>query len=265
MKGDAPLAVDRALHALAKDGLIKVNSTRSVAIDAVHDYLKSTYQLEHVYKSAIAHKRFLARHNPSTASILTEFSVGSSCIDSVIVNGHATGYEIKTEFDTPTKLIKQINDYYKAFRHVYVVVKDTDSQRYCDVLADTKTGLLSLTKRGHLSERKPAIECVEHLNIETMLKSLRKPEYTALVGEWLGYCPTTTPVNHFRTCLEISNEIEAVDFQRRFEDQLRKRILRHPGSFEQMPCDALKHVYLQLNPTKIEYERIDSWLMGRIK
>ncbi|MFC8178706.1 sce7726 family protein [Rhodococcus sp. NPDC057297] len=264
MRGDRPPTVDRALHSLSTVGLVQPGSTRADAIDSVHRYLATTHKVEHVYKSALAQKRFLGPHSPASASILTEFSIGSSCIDTIIVNGRATGYEIKTELDSPAKLNKQIIDYYKAFRYLYVVVDHSENQRYLDILGDTSVGILALTKRGHLSETKLATENCYHLDTEAMMKSLRKAEYSTIVSKWLGYKLKAYPVDYFRTHMHIASQMGEQVFQKLYEDTLRQRTLKHPAIFDKMPCTALRHVYLQLNPTRIEYKRIDSWLMERI-
>lgn len=265
MRGDVPPAADRALRALADGGLIDCADTRAAAIDALHEHLVAQHQLEHVYKSVVARKRFLARHHLQRSSILTEFTIGSSCADIIIVNGKATGYEIKTAYDSAAKLKKQLEDYFKVLRYVYVVVHEADETHYQAQLRDSNAGLLVLTKRGSLSERRSATEHIKNLDNETMMKSLRKPEYSSIIRDIFGDVPSGRAVDYFQDCLALVRQVHPVEFQLLFENALRRRVHQSPVQFSLMPCNALQHVCLQLNPTGNEYQRILTWLKGRIE
>lgn len=58
-------------------------------------------------------------------TITTEMSVntsyGTKVADVVISNGHAIAFEIKSDFDTTTRLSEQINGFSEIFEYVYVV------------------------------------------------------------------------------------------------------------------------------------------------
>lgn len=77
---------------------------------------------EYVYKSALTEKILLGRHNLNTASMLSEFRVGTCKADIVIFNGTGTVYEIKTERDSLSRLRHQVQEYSKVFASVNVIV-----------------------------------------------------------------------------------------------------------------------------------------------
>lgn len=51
-----------------------------------------------------------------------EMSIGESRIDICRINGKLCAYEIKTEYDNYDRLSTQMNDYFKAFEKVYIIV-----------------------------------------------------------------------------------------------------------------------------------------------
>ncbi|WP_347875367.1 sce7726 family protein [Rhodococcus sp. (in: high G+C Gram-positive bacteria)] len=237
-----PAATDRIIRKLIDDEVIPNCATRQQAIEHLDKFLAAEYRLEHVYKSAIASKLYLSRHSASGKSrhCLKEFTIGSSCLDAMIVNGKATGYEIKTEFDSFAKLPKQLADYYKALRFVNVVVDEAVSERYSDQLRNSPAGVIAMTRRGALSVRKPAIETTSDLDVETMMKSLRKPEYTEIIRSHFGEVPSVTQVQFFKECLSLSLTIDPILYNRYYEATLRNRRLVFPEGLRSMQCATLK-------------------------
>src|SRR5215216_2008453 len=65
---------------------------------------------EYIYKAALTHRVLMGRHSLRTACMLSEFRVGRSKADIVILNGTTTVYEIKSERDSLSRLERQIQD-----------------------------------------------------------------------------------------------------------------------------------------------------------
>ncbi|PKG80047.1 hypothetical protein CXF80_18020 [Shewanella sp. Actino-trap-3] len=87
-------------------------STISI-VDVLKTYatLDKHYRYEYFYKNTIANNRLLGRHSLRTAAMITEFRVGRNIADCVIFNGSSTCYEIKTEFDSLSRLDAQLDSY----------------------------------------------------------------------------------------------------------------------------------------------------------
>ncbi|MCD2156856.1 sce7726 family protein [Rhodococcus cerastii] len=259
--------VDRAemlLRSFAHEGMISLKDRRVDALTVLADFLKRKYRNEHVYKAAITEKIFIGRHGIYNASIMNEFAVASSVIDTVIVNGSATAYEIKTELDSATKLRKQLLDYSRAFRRTFVVTHESLEHEYRNRLRDTSAGLIVLTRRGTLSKRIEATSDTRNLAIETMMKCLRKAEYTNLIDSYYGTSFSVQSVQHFKYYLEMSDRIDPVAFNKLFEQQLRQRTLRNPDLLKETSNSSLKQFYVQLNPNLSQHSKLNHWLRERV-
>ncbi len=92
--------------------------------DYLYEEMKKDYRCEYVYLNEIFINEIMKNHDINH-SIITEFNVGSSQADLVVVNGTTTVYEIKTELDSFDRLNGQLEDYTKAFDKVYVIVYPT--------------------------------------------------------------------------------------------------------------------------------------------
>ncbi|WP_258803512.1 sce7726 family protein [Pseudarthrobacter sp. NS4] len=264
MNGEVPRQAEGLLLSMARERIIPSGITRHEALEILDGVLRKTYRNEHVYKSTIVNKILLGRHTLRTATLVNEFSVGNSCVDTVIINGEATAYEIKTELDSSAKLTKQISDYRKVFRKINVVVHESMVDNYSELVAGTDVGLLALTSKHRLSVKKVAKSNTSSLDVTTMMKALRKKEYTEVLIRHFGRSPSVPSTQHFSQCLDMALSIDPVIYQRHFEDALRARKPREPSLALDTPCHPLRYVYLQLDPARSHYERIDRWLRGTV-
>ena len=91
--------------------------------------LSKHYRCEYVYKNELIKlllKRFGSRHSV----YFSEFRVGNSIADMVMFNGESKAFEIKTEYDTPRRLDKQLDDYKRFFDKCYIVIPESKSEEY---------------------------------------------------------------------------------------------------------------------------------------
>jgi len=117
------------------------------------------YRHEYVYKAAITHKVLLGVHSLQTASMLTEFRVGSCKADVAILNGTSTVYEIKSERDKLDRLEAQVSAYRQVFAKVNII---TGKNHLKAVLASVPpdVGVLLLTDRFKISTVREAIDAL---------------------------------------------------------------------------------------------------------
>jgi hypothetical protein len=135
---------------------------------------------EYVYRAALTHKVLLGVHSLNTASMLTEFRVGASRADVVILNGTSTVYEIKSERDSLARLASQLINYRKVFAKIYVIAAESHVQ---DVLENTSAdiGVLSLGRRGQISTKRETIERPDLVCPVAIFESLRSAEAAAIL------------------------------------------------------------------------------------
>lgn len=156
-KGRSPLFA-RLLHELRDSIEIDLATSVRDFFDTAFTFIKKKENRnEYVYKAAIAHKILLGTHSLSTASMLSEFRVGTSKADVVILNGTSTVYEIKSERDNLGRLRSQIDDYRKAFARVNVITGENHIDAVIEKLP-SEVGVLLLTSRHQISTIREAIE-----------------------------------------------------------------------------------------------------------
>lgn len=198
--------------------------------------LLQNYRHEYVFKSALF-KDFILKHYAIESTILlSEFRIGNSIADAVLVNGTNKVFEIKTELDSPFRLDSQIHDYKKAFSEVYLVVHQKQAERYAKVISP-EIGLLCFSEDQGFLEFKKAKQDISQLEIYAMVKSLRKDELSSLVIGLTGEKPNATPVKLFKTCLEIVKSFLPEQVQMEYLQIIKKRI--NPAVNEKVLSDKV--------------------------
>lgn len=157
-------------------------------LDAGLKELGRGYRCEYVYKAAIASRIVFGKHSPRTASLAIELNVAGSIVDAAVFNGTSTAYEIKTEFDSPTRLTTQTPAYLRAFDRVNLVTHPAAADRYAALL-DPRVGIYVLSKDDSLSERRRAVSDVSRVEPAVVFRMLRRAEYMQVVAQHFGPQP----------------------------------------------------------------------------
>lgn len=157
-------------------------------LDAGLSELAGGYRCEYVYKAAIASRIVFGKHSPRTASLAIELNVAGSIVDAAVFNGTSTAYEIKTEFDSPSRLTTQTPAYLRAFDQVNLVTHPDLVSKYID-LVDPRVGIYALTKDNSLSLRRRAEPDIGRVEPRVVFRMLRRAEYMAAVVEHFGPQP----------------------------------------------------------------------------
>lgn len=167
---------------------------------------------EYVYRSALVHNVLLGRHSLRTASMLTEFRIGSSKADMIILNGTGTVYEIKSDLDSLARLKGQIDNYRKAFSKIYVIAGAAHIE---DVLEKTSEdiGVLSLIRWNRISIVRDAKENNDYICPVTIFDSLRINEAEDILKQLGIECPIL-PNTLLRSALRsIFEDLEPLEVQ----------------------------------------------------
>lgn len=141
-------------------------------IQVSYDHLLTNYRHEYVYKSALLNSFILKEHSLADTVLLNEFKIGNSKADTILVNGTNKVFEIKTELDTPARLKSQLDDYYKGFSEVYIVVHHSLVDRYIS-LVDPHVGIMTFSPLNEIEVVYRATPDISKLDHATMLKCLR--------------------------------------------------------------------------------------------
>lgn len=167
----ARLAHQSALTNLLDDQLV-VGDLFDLALNVLKDKDRRS---EYAYKAAITHKILLGTHSLRTASMLTEFRVGNSKADIVILNGSSSVYEIKSERDNLEKLTGQIESYKKVFARVNVIAGENHIENIIDLVSDD-VGILFLNKNFQISTIRPAVSTPGRVRPECIYDAVAQAE-----------------------------------------------------------------------------------------
>jgi len=192
-------------------------------IDYGYQLLVQNYRSEYVYKSTLLNEFILKNYSLDDTILLNEFRINDSIADIVLVNGTNKVFEIKTELDTLERFKSQVSDYYKSFSEVYLVTHFSVYKKYLKLI-DSRVGVIIYTEDHKLKEIRRAQDVFEYLDITTMMATLRKPEYLALVKSLVGFIPEATPVFLYQECLNILLQFTPKEVQFAYCKILKKRI-----------------------------------------
>ena len=247
--------VNRLLH---ED---QVNSKSNLGvIKELYSISDKFYRNEYFYKNTILNKLLLGRHNIWTTIALNEVPIDKSVADLILINGKAILYEIKSEIDNIERLSSQIDNYYKAFDTVCVVTHEGNEQNIRKNIRNDNVGIIVLTNRNQLSERKVAKADSSMLSNESIFKILRKREYEDIIQQVFGKLPSSSAVMYYRECLSWVSEIEPGKFYEMALDELRKRNISHGDEYQKFVPYELKFPMYFARLRGADYLKLDSFL-----
>lgn len=231
--------------------------TVSAAFEAAFaDLRQSGARDEYVYRAALTHKILLGIHSLNTASMLTEFRVGTSKADVVILNGTSTVYEIKSERDSLARLAGQLTNYRKLFAKIYVIAGESHVQ---DVLDGTPSdvGVMSLGRRNQICTEREAEERPNLVCPVTIFESLRSTEARMILRNLnvpVPDVPNTMQYGVMRKCFEsLAPEVAHEQMVQTLKKTRKLTMLS--GLVEQMP-QSLKPAVLSIQLRSADHERL---------
>jgi hypothetical protein len=209
---------------LKKTGIdLEAKSSFSELLEVCYEHLLKNYRHEYLYKAALLNSYVLNYYSLADTILLNEFKIGNSKADTILVNGTNKVFEIKTELDSPDRLVTQINDYYRAFSEVYIVIHHSAIDKYIRMV-DEHVGIMLFTPENTIQTLREAEQYHCSLDIPTMMKALRKDEYLQVVKNLCGTIPTATPVQLFKSCLNALSHFSVIDVQEEFLKMIKLRI-----------------------------------------
>lgn len=244
-------------------GLTSDASAGSV-LAAAYDLLSASYRSEYFYKNLIASKVVIGKHRAANVVMLSEFRLGKSIADCVFINGSGMVYEVKTEFDSPDKLERQLANYYRAFPLVNVVAHENTSERYLRVLNSSPAGLLVVGPRSRLSTARVAVHSAEGFDIPTMFNALRQAEVERVLTDTFGKLPAVPSGLRYAERLSLAMTMSPDTFQSEMQAALKRRLLRADRDLVINPItEPLRALLFQINPNPLQAATLLRWLESK--
>jgi len=168
------------------------------------------YRYEYAYKSAITHKLLMGVHSLRTASMLSEFRVGTCKADLAILNGTSTVYEIKSERDNLERLPNQIATYCKVFAKVNIITGEChlDAIR---AMVPEEIGILVLNSRFQISTLREAVDRPGAIDPCVVFDSISKTEAIRILHMMNIEVPDVPNTRFHAAMTEIFSLLDPVD------------------------------------------------------
>lgn len=240
--------------------------TYGKAISRIYEYMNSDYRNEYYYKNTIFNQLLIQKHDLYNTAALTELPIANSKADFVMINGKGVVYEIKTDLDNFQRLQSQINDYYKVFSYVNVVVSKRQVEKVKEFLRDTKVGVFELTNSGKLICRKKAYCNNDELSYDAMFQVLRKKEFEKIIIEYFGKLPEVNNFEYYRECLRWMKKINILTLQKKIMRTLKQRtILAFDDVFEERVPSELSFFAYFSKKYRSKYDALDEFLNKKVE
>lgn len=215
--------------------------------------LLKNYKNEYIYKNTIAQKIVIGKHRLSNITFFNEFKVWSNFVDALVINGCITAYEIKTEYDSYSRLAKQLTTYTQVFEYVNLVIPE---KKYTDSLLKIlpeNIGIIFLSDRNTLIEKRTAKSNLYNLSHEMIFSCLHKTEYENFLIKKNGTLPDVKPVYVRSVCLENFKKIDIIEINQFFHTTLKQRkpLSFYKKHFETIP-KALSGIVLDSELKSVE-------------
>ena len=193
-----------------------VPESNLAAIKCIYSLLEKTHQNEFYFKNTIFN-HFVTDKNIKDCtypSIQNEMPVAASITDLIVTEKGKPSevLEIKSECDSFDRLASQLPDYYKMFRKVSLVIGEKLFNKAKEQFNDSSLGLYVIDKNGGLNKEREPVERYDLLNKREIFRSLRKPEYTAILNQHYDKLPLfkDSPETHYNDLCKL---FEALDIQ----------------------------------------------------
>jgi hypothetical protein len=238
-------------------------------INTYHDYiqyiykvLRKQYRNEYIYKNTFINDLLLSKYGVKNTIAINEFRVGNSIADIVMFNGTSKAFEIKTELDSDKRLSGQLADYTKIFKECYIITHESLTEKYLQ--EDDHIGIIELIERPKsviMHEVRPARENKE-IDVDTLIRSIRTPEYKNIVRHHYGELPEMNSFNMFETCKGLMNHIPSDKLHYLFIEELKKR--KSNTDIINSFCIELRQMCFAMNIDLNLYQELDCKLSKKI-
>lgn len=228
--------------------------------EAVYEVLLQSYRCEYVFKNTLMQNWFLSRHSPDRSFITDEFRVGESRVDLALFSKTSVAFEIKTEFDSATRLPSQSTAYMKVFDLVYIVTTELMLPKLNDWIPKT-VGVLLLGNSGSFKTIRDSESHACRADLSMIFDCLRQPERLS-IAEKISRPKIEVPNSEiYDECKRIFRRLLPFEAHAHVVQQIRNRA--YPTASAELMAkvpNALKHAALTLRATNKEIKKINAEL-----
>lgn len=198
------------------------NSTYLDYLKHIYTILAERYQNEYVFKNEFLNAWLIKELGETTSQIFSEFKVGSSIADLAMFNGCSKIFEIKTEFDSDSRLKAQLQNYTKAFNQTFIIIPKSKLKIY--EKQDAAIGIITYDSKRDISfSLYRNAETNFEIELSTIMSILHTNEYKSIVKAYYGYLPQMTSFNQFNVCSKLIGEMPLMELNELFISAMKKR------------------------------------------
>lgn len=190
-----------------KYSLLEGVKTQEDSFVAIYNFMRKNYRNEYYYKNQLLNNLLIGRHSLNTTSAIRELPIGNSIADFILINGKAEVFEIKSGLDSLQRLSGQLQDYYKAFTYVNVIMDESHLKNVEKAVINKNIGLYVLTKRNTIKKIREATKFNKFLDHTVIFKILRKKEYEAILLKYFDALSNADDFHYFRESLKMFKKI----------------------------------------------------------
>lgn len=228
-------------------------STYFELITFLYSNISQNYRCEYVYKNELI--KHLLKYGTKNTVFFNEFRAGNSIADLAVFNGESKAFEIKTEYDTPRRLDKQLEDYKSFFDRCYLVIAEKKLEEYMSI-SDKSTGIICMSKRNgriRMEEIRSATQN-NHFDASSMMSCLRTEEYKNITTS-LGFITDNIPgYELYSYCKNIIINADPKLVRTYFIREIKKR-KNNTALLRRFPM-PLRQIMLSLNLSDIKAEKL---------
>lgn len=213
-----------------------------------YSLISKYYRCEYVYKNELI-KLLFNKYGTRNSVYFSEFRVGNSIADIVMFNGESKAFEIKTEYDTPRRLDKQMEAYKRVFDKCYIVIPENKLNDYRSSIEST-TGIITMSVnhgRIILKEVKPACQN-ESFDLEVLISCLRTNEYKNIVRSLGVSLEGVAGYDMYKFCCNVISHGDSDKVKALFLCEIKKR-KNNTSLLRKYPM-PLRQMMLSLNLSK---------------
>lgn len=236
-----------------KEWLSLGNNTFKDYLKYVYRILEENYINEYVVKNSFLTQQLIPEMKCGDAVIFNEFRLRQSVADLAIFNGTSKVFEIKTEYDSASRLEIQIADYKKIFNQVYLIIPESKIRTYQKL--GLPVGIITYSpKKPTQFTTHDASPVILNPEPNEIMNILHTNEYKAIIEKHYGDLPKMTSFKQFQICKDLLIQIPAEKLNKLFIEQMKKRQMSTGLSIRHLK--ELNQITLALKLTKNEKQSL---------
>lgn len=249
-----------ALARLLRECGLQIDPTSSDHVGSFYDRAfshlkKKADRYEYIYKSALTQKVLMGTHSLNTASMITEMRVGNCKADVVILNGTGTVYEIKSERDSLSRLVSQVNAYSNVFASINVILGENHLKAARTMLPEY-VGIMVLSDRYQVSTERSATDEPARTNAAAIFDTINQKEAMLILRELGKEIPDVPNTQRYLVLRELFSDLESETAHRKMVDVLKvTRNLRSLKELIEQVPEALHAASLSMNFRRRDWDK----------